>query len=398
MEESYLRKEKVKISYASMLAIMVLLSCLDNIEVLNSALHIFHYFYIIRYVLIILLFMSYVVKRKRTTIITNLIVIFFVWIIAMTIRKQGDYMVAMQVISRPVLVVITLDFYRSKLKKVLMPWKNICLILVLLDVISMIIFPNGLYATDLYGINWFLGYKTARYEYVMPLVLISLYLSYGKREKIDFQTITICVISLFTMWYSQATAAFLSLALLIVVILLDNFKDLFKQSINIFYIIFSRKYIVILYILANLALFSIGQLPIVQSFVINVLHKDATLTTRTTLWEKIFMYISKSPMFGNGYLNFEQFVYITKNPYAGSAHNLMIRILISVGFLGLILFFTIISLGLPEKKEKKVLNKQYFTFLIGIVSTLIVGLTSDSLFLSFFYFSIVQLAFLQKKF
>lgn len=397
MIKIYSRESFFKISYISIFALLVLVSCLDNIQILNSTFRFFHYFYIIRYTLICYLILSYILKRKRFSLITFLILLILTLIILVTIRRSGDYLTAIQVISRPFLIVMVLDYYRNKVDCVLSTWMKICFILVFIDLMSMILFPTGLYATNLYDINWFLGYKTARFEYVMPLVLISLYLSYKSKNNISLYLLLTLFMSLFTMWYSKSTAAFLSLLFLIIIVILDFFKGHLKQKFYLYYLIFANKIIILLYTFANIALFLISQLIIVQQFVINVLHKDPTLTTRTTLWARIFQYMRKFFMFGCGYLNFDQFVLITQNQYAGSAHNLMIRILVNVGFVGLILFYVILLISLPNKKNLKSIDHKYFVFVIGIVATLIIGLTSDSMFLSFFNFSIIQLAYFNKK-
>lgn len=397
MIKIYSRESFFKISYISIFALLVLVSCLDNIQILNSTFRFFHYFYIIRYTLICYLILSYILKRKRFSLITFLILLILTLIILVTIRRNGDSLTAIQVISRPFLIVMVLDYYRNKVDCVLSIWMKICFILVFIDLMSMILFPTGLYATNLYDINWFLGYKTARFEYVMPLVLISLYLSYKSKNNFSLYLLLTLFMSLFTMWYSKSTAAFLSLLFLIIIVILDFFKGYLKQKFYLYYLIFTNKIIILLYTFANIALFLISQLIIVQQFVINVLHKDPTLTTRTTLWARIFQYMRKFFMFGCGYLNFDQFVLITQNQYAGSAHNLMIRILVNVGFVGLILFYVILLVGLPNKKNLKSIDHKYFVFVIGIVATLIIGLTSDSMFLSFFNFPIIQLAYFNKK-
>ena len=47
-------------------------------------------------------------------------------------------------------------------------------ILILIDIVTIIMYPEGMYSTELYTTNWFLGYKTGRVRLAtMPVIMFA---------------------------------------------------------------------------------------------------------------------------------------------------------------------------------------------------------------------------------
>ena len=91
----------------------------------------------------------------------------------------------------------------------------------------------------------------------------------------------------------------------------------------------------------------------IQDFQVHVLHKDATLTGRTGLWEVAHSLIAERPILGHGYSAFWQqgnldaeALWRTMGIAARSGfnfHNQFIEVLVDYGYAGLILFCVVIA-------------------------------------------------------
>lgn len=386
-------RRELKISIVSILALVAIISCIDNVTVINDLFKYTKYFFYLRYAFIFYLIVVIISRHKRPSSILILTILIFAIIILETYLNHGELSSALKSLSRPTLICLFIETYWQKKDKFFIVWVYVLYFLIVIDGISMILFPQGMFSSSLYDLNWFLGYKTGRYEYSMPLCILVGYLSYKKKNKygaIFFITIIITGVELL---YSQATGAFVSILFIGIICLLENVRRLFSSNEKTLYKIFNGKNVIIGYAVVTIAVFFIEQIPIVQYIVENIFNKDATLTTRTFIWAKCFGYIQTHPFMGGGYLSFKQFVLITGNEFAGSAHNLVLRIMVNAGIVGLILYVFIILNCF--KSYDKSFKSQYVIFIVGIVSYLIIGISSDAMFPAFFGFALYQVLYLE---
>lgn len=367
-----------------LIAIVVFVSCWDSIAYFNRILHITRYFYILRYLLIFFLFGFNFIKKKKYTVVFKITTLFLLIMLGSTQIHGYDLNYAIQFTSSFYLMILFLESYKKHWLEIIEIWNILLWILVILDLFSMFIFPNGLYSDGRYSLNWILGYKTARLVFSLPLCVFTAIGDISRSGRLRTKSFLAVILSCIAGIKAQATGATLALVMLGVLFLLVNFSYKKKALWGIIRKIINYKVIVPIYILVVIATIMIERIPMMQQLV-NMLGKDATLTTRTFIWSACLKQIVQSPLWGYGYLTEADFIEITGNYFAGSAHNMVLSILMAVGIIGLILYSIIIILSI---------RKIYFgeesmiqvIIISGIIVQLFIGISSSSLVFCMFGF------------
>ena len=382
---------KLLIRVIDICSIIVFFSCVQ----IPSIMRIIHgesYLQTIR-ILIIIACSLYCLIHKRLAPNMGLITLWSIITVLSTYLSGYDWSYSIQIITIPFLMCFFLSINIKNIDRILRIWSNLLTILVLLDFTTIILFPKGMYYDGLFDINWFLGYKTARFAYQLPLCSISAYLDEKKFGRIGIKTYLMVLISIYCSYKSQALAATVCMILFgFSICLFDSSKNV-KYWKVMFYKIFNYKTVIPAYIISVIAVIGIKHFGLVQYIVVNWFKKDITLTTRTFIWDSVIEMLMKRPIIGYGILNQKNYIEITLNPFATSAHNLSLAILMAGGVLGAIIYVLIIGRALYRK------NKQYYSYDIPIVLAvlifLIIGITSESLLFS--EFSLVLLYLLLIK-
>ncbi|MEK4749415.1 O-antigen ligase family protein [Niallia sp. FSL W8-0177] len=374
-----------KITSTDLISLVILISCI-NITFLNSIFsEMTQILFWIRIVAIIgLVIRNFFIRHKYTTTFKWLSV-FILFSLLCTQFGYGNVGYAFRLLSIPFLISLCIDSYQKSIIPILRIWKNTLWVIIIADALSMVLYPSGLYSDDLYTENWFLGYKTARLVYSLPLCIITAYLSEVKNKKINIESYLAIIISAICLYHSKSTAANVGILLIGGFFIFFNLSKIIKGSEKIIYKILNYKVFIPLYGLLVTFTILIDRSPIMQYFVVNILGKSPTLTTRTFIWESCLNVISSSPIYGVGYLYAEKYVEITGNVFATSAHNMVLSILVSTGVVGLLLY---VAMVISATKRKNGTYQRHEAVLIaGIISLLIVGVTSSTLVFSAFGFA-----------
>lgn len=254
------------------------------------------------------------------------------------------------------------------------------LVFVCIDFFTQILFPHGMYRDTMYSLNWFLGYKTARLVFSLPLCVLSSIVDMHNRKRLTWRTWICYALSVETLFYSQATAA--SITILIVEILIAsiciNRRGKFTE--RVWEKLLNLKFVLAIYAVISVLVVYVQNSPQIQYILVNIMHKDPTLTTRTYIWNLCIESLAKQPLTGLGYLNSLNYQNLTNNMYATSAHNMSLSILISGGFIGLAIYVIIIIVAWQSFKINILIEKKITS--IAIIAILIIGMTSSSMVFS----------------
>lgn len=307
---------------------------------------------------------------------------FFIWILVVTYIRGGEFGEAFMTFSSPLLVCAYIDQKRnsSQIYKCLSTWKNVFLVFVFIDFITQILFPNGLYRDTMYTLNWFLGYKTARLTFSLPLCVLASITEMQKKKRLTWKTWICYALSIITLVYSQATAASVTISVLIILIVLICIKRNGKFNERLWEKLLNLKLVLVAYTIISILVVYVQNSPQIQYILVNILHKDATLSTRTYIWNLCIESLKKHPFTGLGYLNSADYQSLTNNMYATSAHNMSLSILISGGIIGLILYIIIIIVSWKSFSRNVSVEKKISS--IAIIALLIIGMTSSALVFS----------------
>lgn len=326
--------------------------------------------------------LNYVRCGKRVSKTMRVIWLFTLWILMITYIRNGELAEALKVFSAPLILCVYVDQNRNsaKLYKCLSVWKNVLLTFVLADFVTQIAYPNGMYRDSMYSLNWFLGYKTSRLAFSLPLCVLSSISDMYTRKRLTWRSWICYILAIVTLLYSQATAASVTISILSVLIVLIciNRKGVFTE--RLWEKLLNLKIVLIFYAVLSIMVVYIQNSPQIQYVLVNVLHKDPTLTTRTYIWSLCISSLQKHPFTGLGYLNSLNYQNLTNNMYATSAHNMSLSILISGGLIGLMIYIAIIIVAWKSFNNDASVEKKISS--IAVIALLIIGMTSSSIVFS----------------
>lgn len=242
--------------------------------------------------------------------------------------------------------------------KFLTTLENTFFILLLINFITIILFPGGFYLNSSgYSGNYFLGYDNNLITYIFPALALSFTNSLNKNGKIGLKSIFLLIISFCSTIFTWSATGVVSMVIMIVLF--------FAYTIN------KKDFPIRKYIVVALSLF-IGivflRFQNIFSFIIEGwLKKDLTFTGRTYIWDIFIGEIKKSILIGHGIVDSK---YLIRTLNAGHAHNYFLQILYQGGlvtfsmFLGF--FFSAIN-KVKNCKEKKYVGIVIFAYLISFI-------------------------------
>ena len=313
-------------------------------------------------IFIVFLFLNILQKRLNCFIV--FIIIFMFW------RMYSSYVLnneildlinTMRILSSVLLINYTL-IIRPKLT--IQSLSFLFSIYIIVNFISVMLIPNGLYLTNTLTKAWFLGIENQFAFVLVPgslIVFLSSWIKYNKVTLFPWIIITISIFSVLKIWSATGIVA---LFFLVFTILLSSYNKIYKVF-N--FVVFSITYAFIWFILIRL-----NHLTIFQVLIVKYLNKDLTLSSRTDIWNKVFEVIPNSIWYGFG-VNSEV---KPKIETTFAAHNMFLQIILDSGIIGLILLIICVTLsGIQLQKFKK--SGVSVLLVVGIFGVLIGGLAES---------------------
>lgn len=209
-------------------------------------------------------------------------------------------------------------------------------IFVYINLITIIIYPGGMYVSSLTGYyeNWLLGYDNLHIFTILLAITFSILYSYTKHSKISIRSILciiVCILSVLLRWSGTAVMS-------IIFVLIYLLFGKYIRKIRIFNI---KTYsLVSIASFVGIVICNVQNLFI--SFITNFLKKDITFTGRTYIWNYIMKYIEKKPLLGYGIeqTNYRYNKSVLWRSY--HAHNEFLEISYLGGFFLLLIFLIIL--------------------------------------------------------
>lgn len=369
---------------------IILLACLNITYFNNMIPKLSTILFLLRLVLLGYIFANMCVAKQKLSKTMISLLCLSGWIMLVTLFMEGTVTAVLRALSIPLLLSVYIDWKRNSknLLSCIDVWLKVLSVLIIWDFVSMFLYPNGMYVDSMYSLNWVLGYKTARLVFSLPCCVLATIVSIKKYNKITWKTYLCYIISVGSLYYSQATAASVSLLVACIgMIVVYNGKYLawlWKRIINF-------KIVIPVYAIITFLVVYIQNSPTVQYVITQVLKKDATLTTRTYIWNHCIEVLKEHPFTGVGYLSIQQYQEITNNIYATSAHNMSLTLLMCGGAVGILLYIWVMVNSWNSLKRNVTGMRKVLC--IGVLAILLVGLTSSSIVFSlcgFFFFNLME--------
>lgn len=328
--------------------------------------------------------------RHGVSKIMKLIGGFFAMFFVCTIIKNPGGVQALMVQLAPLLAVtVVTEYYMQKAPyRYLQAVLYTLFALILIDLGSILLFPNGLYSTISYTECWFLGYKTSRMRVAtMPIIMVAAILSIKRRNKLDNKFWLISMIALVDTYLSQNTGGVFTIGIMLCLLLLIYGSR--KERVRLTTMkLFNFRFCVILIIAATVVVNVFLNLSFLIPIINSIPGKEMTMWGRIRIWTECLILFKASPIIGNGYVLGSKFVELVGFNAATQPHSLMLAILVYMGIVGLLLFFVILNrvLSYVDTKHSYATTPICATYLICM---LFHGIISMHLFAPFLFASMI---------
>lgn len=273
--------------------------------------------------------------------------------------------------------------FRTNLKKFLDAICSTFTIMIILNYITLLIYPNGLtFSAEGAGIFLF-GLRTSFSLVIIPGILFNLlYDNYIKKRTYSARTVFCLIFSILALLNKWVVTGLLELIIVIALYLyLYLYKFNMKKKLNVAILLF------ILFFNFFMTFFN-SSIGFVQD-VANVMHKDITFSGRTYIWKTSVNKLNQSPIFGYGSNIFVD-IYGTLKP----AHNHWLNIGLESGYVGLIIMLTAYVISIIQLKS--LVNKDYYNLIFIVCLSILVGCISEIQSYFSFIYVIFELPFLLK--
>ncbi|WHY86073.1 O-antigen ligase family protein [Neobacillus novalis] len=256
-------------------------------------------------------------------------------------------------------------------------------VIIIINFVSIIIFPNGIPGSMPNNPIFFLGAKNTIQITILPAISIILLYSYYMYEKLRFIPFILLIISFISLYFSGSGTAIVIMGLAVIFLSIYKFYSLsFKTYILVYFLIFVS--IVILRL----------QEVLFGELITNYLNKDISFTGRTYIWDIALEKIKESWLIGYGRGNsviFEN----TSNSFfykpTEETHNGFLEVLLNSGLIGIVVLFSILFvIGNRLDKYKHHIISRVLSF--SIISFLIIGLV-ESVFYKIEFWIILVISF-----
>lgn len=256
-------------------------------------------------------------------------------------------------------------------------------ILLLINFIGILFYPNGLISTSAGGCN-FLDIDNLMFPFLLFSVLLNGYAIYMNTFSKSFAIICIVIALITPVWVMCGTAIMAFAAGLIVLIIFGRKYSNRLASPKNFFIVFITLFILVV---------CVQNLNIVSSFITKVLGKSTTLSGRIYIWNDFFRYIRSNDFnlfvgtgVRDGYYFYSPSFYQEVHP-----HNQVLFVFLENGILGLLIwlytnYLCIKKWNLNNEKISLLTSTLYFTFLICMLGEVFRN--------NFFFFGILTLMYL----
>ncbi len=313
-------------------------------------------------------------KNRKTSKIYFIFIIYIIYAIFITYIKDGSFKDLINTFL-PIFSLCTIIEMNviDNLKNLLKAFLVILVPYTLINFISIILFPNGLYTVLTRGnsiyLCWFFGYKNPQIRILLPTVMFTFINSKVNESRFSKNlNIIILVIVWMTTILVKSTTAMIGMFIFSVVLVSTKMKFLRKMLsiVNLRNLLIASLIMIILIVNFN-----------IQSkfaFLIeNILHKSLDLTDRTYIWEKSLNQIYDNFIFGCGFQSEEMFANVIVGTHP---HNYMLYQLYNFGIIGtgLLLLLWDFAYQILSKNDDKKISIYIFVTLFAFI---IMGLTES---------------------
>jgi len=309
-----------------------------------------------------IIFILYIKKGKLTPLVLLYLAYFLVLLIS-TLNNNGNMLklISNTCIDLGMIMLIEMNLKNNKIKifKIL---SRIFYILVVLNTFSFLIFPKGIAVTEFLKTPiYLLGIDNRfAFTYIPGLCIVAIY-DILKNNKLTKYTFIYFFITFTTFVYFWSAGALLT-EFLFILYYLFIYKMKFNKFIN-------KYFITVIVAFVSLVFLRIQNL--FKFLIVDILHKDLTLSSRTILWDKAIAIIEENKLIGVG---IQKTQFMIDKITAFHAHSNFLNIMLQSGLIGfsiyLLIFFNTFK-RLHKHSENIISQLVAFTIFIMLIMLLV---------------------------
>lgn len=250
-------------------------------------------------------------------------------------------------------------------------------ILIMLNLATIILFPDGMYSSGAYTNCYFLGYDNTHIVVQLPALCVLALMGIESRlfQRLFWIVLIIVILS------QAITFSATSIIGVMIFVLGLIFLHYGKEKSKLWNFLFPRPLVAFAtFGVVTIGLVSGSLLLYFQDFFVNVLHKDPTLGARTRIWLNSLLHISQRPLWGYGYedsslINSQLVNIVGQVGWGGSSHNIYLWIL----FLGGVILLAVVTVMfvMLDIRVGKCTNKKTQIIKLWIFVVLLMGLVES---------------------
>lgn len=291
-----------------------------------------------------LLLLVLISKKKYTSV--KWIVAYYGVILLSTILSKGSVYQFMNSNFPSLAMCLMFAMWLERSPETLLECFSVYEVFVYLNLLTIIMFPDGLYNNGTYQHCWLLGYKNPQIRTIMPILCMSMIRSYWKSSKINFSTWCLMAASVLTFILNNSATSLVGIVIFLGLFFFINNKV--KGKMPKLITIMTGVYISVA---AFVAIVILQKQYLFAGIIQNWLHRDLTFTTRVSIWSKSIDLIKKKPILGYGYLSSPEYAAFFNSKYATHPHNYYLYMMMSGGIILLAILFLGFWLANKDLKE-----------------------------------------------
>lgn len=369
----------------NILYIVILLSFFkpDYFSGIGSKLNlVFSFFNILSIVLIFCIYLKKIIDDKKISKIIIIILIYCFICAFSTLINEPYYLktIIYQLIKLFSLCLIYDYGIKEDLKSILKISSILFEIMIIINFITMILYPNGMWVSPITGYwqNWFLGYDNNHITIFLPGLIFSYLYNkiYNQKLSINFWILLLFInLSVLISWSATSVVAIFLFDMYI--LFNKTFNKLFKNANKM----------IIFYITLFISLIILKLQNIFSFLIVDILKKDLTFSGRIYIWEYVKRFILKKPIIGYGIQDSYTRYNITTVWKSYHAHNFILEILYRGGILLLLCVIYIFKIVIQNLNNSKNNLKSFCIFVIFLY--LIILLTEFFEPINYFYILVI---------
>ncbi|CEP47884.1 Lipid A core--O-antigen ligase-like protein [[Clostridium] sordellii] len=237
--------------------------------------------------------------------------------------------------------------------------------IIIANFLSMTLYPDGISQKDGIFPIYLLGGKNAIQMILLPSIYIIYLYSYTIYEKMKIIPFIVILISVISMYMSESgTGVTVSIASMIFLLMYKKINLKGKTYILIYILIFF-----------SIVVFRLQEV-LFKEFIVDILHKDITLTGRVYIWDLVLKNIKMIGLIGLGRGN----TFILDNFYlrVNETHNGFLEVFLYSGIIGLTIFLIMVWMIIKKLDKFYGIHSKILSF--GIFTYMIIGISESAFY------------------